>query len=130
MYATTSTGYLGTTSANTSARMLGQLIVWSSLVGSVYQKQQTSVEEWNGLSYAVASSMLAQASDNLGTVRLQGDSGVPGIQGPYVRLTGAYGTKVDVAINQEGNTNLYHVQKTTNSYTVWKEGDGTLYYEG
>lgn len=134
MYATTTTGHKEHVSQNVDTKVVQQLIVWGNIVGAITQTAQTTVEEWNGLSYADASGLQesSETSTLNGTTRqyLGGATLVqnvqPGMPAASCWATGCWGTKITTSLNRMGDTNLYHVQKTTIVYTVTGSGNTTL----
>ena len=134
MYATTTTGHREHISSNRSTKVLQQLISLGYLVGVVVQDTITTTEEWNGLSYSDAQS-LQQSSETstLNGVTRQYLGGAKfaqsGIGGASIRVPSCWGTSITTTFDRMGETNLYHVTKTTTTYTVRGYGGPVLTLE-
>ena len=133
MYATTTTGHKPHVSSSVDTKVVQQLIVWGNIDGTITQKAETTVEEWDGLSYDDAHGlMVASETSTLNGVTRNYLGGATLTQnvssGPaaYCWATGCWGTKVTTSYNKMGETNLYHVTKTTVVYTVSGSGNTTL----
>lgn len=133
MYANTTNGHRPHVSSSVDTKVVQQLIVWGNIDGTITQKAETTVEEWYGLSYADAynlqeasetSTLNGQTRNYLGGATLTQNQGFP--VAAYCWATGCWGTKITTSLNRMGDTNLYHVQKTTVVYTVYGSGNNTL----
>ena len=133
MYATTTNGHRPHISKSVDTKVVQQLIVWGNIDGTITQKAETTVEEWNGLSYTDASNLMEASETStlngitrnyLGGATLTQNQGYP--VAAYCWATGCWGTKKTTTLNRMGDTNLYHVQKTTVVYTVYGSGNNTL----
>lgn len=109
-----------------------QLIVWGNIDGTITQKAETTVEEWYGLSYTDANSLMEASETStlngytrqyLGSATL---TQAEGMVRAWCWATGCWGTKITTSLNRMGDTNLYHVAKTTTVYTVYGSGNTTL----
>ena len=132
MYATTTTGHKPHVSGSIDTKVIQQLIVWGNIDGTITQTATTTVEEWNGLSYddvqtiyeaSETSTLNGQTRNYLGGAILT-QAGVS--PAAYCWATGCWGTKVTTSFNRMGETNLYHVTKTTVEYTVSGSGATVL----
>lgn len=133
MYANTTNGHRTNVSKSVDTKVVQQLIVWGNIDGTITQKAETTVEEWYGLSYADASNLMeasetstlnGQTRNYLGGATLTQNQGYP--VAAYCWATGCWGKKITTTLNRMGDTNLYHVQKTTTEYTVYGSGNNTL----
>lgn len=131
-YATTTTGHRPHVSSSVDTKVVQQLIVWGNIDGTITQKAETTVEEWFGLSYADADDLQeASETSTLGDVTRNYLGGAILTQADvspaaYCWATGCWGTKVTTQLNRMGDTNLYHVTKTTVVYTVYGSGHTVL----
>ncbi len=132
MYANTTNGHRPHVSKSVDTKVVQQLIVWGNIDGTITQKAETTVEEWYGLSYDDANS-LQEASEtstlNGFTRQYLGGATLTQAEGmirAWCWATGCWGTKITTTLNRMGDTNLYHVQKTTVVYTVYGSGNTTL----
>ena len=133
MYANTTNGHRPNVSKSVDTKVVQQLIVWGNIDGTITQKAETTVEEWYGLSYTDANNLIEASETStlngvtrnyLGGATLTQNAGYP--VSAYCWATGCWGKKITTAINRMGDTNLYHVQKTTTEYTVYGSGNNTL----
>lgn len=133
MYATTETGHKPHISGSVDTKVIQQLIVWGNIDGTITQTANTIVEEWDGLSYdsvqniyeaSETSTLNGQTRNYLGGAILTQAQGYP--VAAYCWATGCWGTKVTTSFNRMGETNLYHVTKTTIEYTVSGSGNTVL----
>ena len=133
MYANTTNGHRTNVSKSVDTKVVQQLIVWGNIDGTITQKAETTVEEWFGLSYTDANNLIEASETStlngvtrnyLGGATLTQNHGFP--VAAYCWATGCWGKKITTTINRMGDTNLYHVQKTTTEYTVYGSGDNTL----
>lgn len=134
MYADMTKGHREHISQSVDTKVVQQLIVWGNIDGTITQTAETTVEEWYGLSYADASE-LQEASEtstlNGNTRQYLGSATLvqnvqPGMPAASCWATGCWGKKITSSLNRMGDTNLYHVQKTTVVYTVTGSGNNTL----
>ena len=132
MYATTTTGHRPHVSGSVDTKVVQQLIVWGNIDGTITQKAETVVEEWYGLAYddissvyeaSETSTLNGQTRNYLGSATL---SQASGIVRAWCYATGCWGVKKSTTFDRMGNTNLYHVTKTTITYTVYGSGNTTL----
>ena len=133
MYANTTNGHRPHVSSSVDTKVVQQLIVWGNIDGTITQKAETTVEEWYGLSYTDANNLMEASETStlngvtrnyLGGATLAQAHGYP--VAAYCWATGCWGTKVTTTLNRMGDTNLYHVTKTTVDYTVYGSGDTVL----
>ena len=118
MYATTTTGHREHVTGSKGSKVAAQLLVWNSVAGVIIQDTDTITEEWYGLSYEDALTLYeaSETSTLNGTTRpylgnaLLSQTTTPGA---YVRATSCWGTQVTTQFTRMGDTNLYHVTKTT-----------------
>lgn len=134
MYATTTTGHREHISSNRSAKVLQQLIVFGQVAGVVVQDTITTTEEWNGLSYSDALNLQesSETSTLNGTTRQYLGSALltqTGIGAAWMRVPNCWGESITTTFDRIGDTNLYHVTKTTTQYNVRGEGGPVLILE-
>lgn len=58
MYATTTTGHIQHTSGSQDTKVLQLLIIWQTVAGAIVQDASTTIEQWVGLSYSDAMSLV------------------------------------------------------------------------
>lgn len=132
MYANTTNGHRPHVSKNKQTKVIQQLYFQATgaLVGLIIQDEETTTEEWYGLSYSDANSVCtASETSVLNGVTRQYLGGATlsynVLLGGWTRVPSCWGTKVTSTLQRMGNTNLYQVTKTTTVYTVRNAGENT-----
>ena len=130
MYANTTTGMRPNVSKTKETKVIQMLYFFTTVVGVIIQDVTTTTEEWFGLNYDDAdglcvsseTSTLAGVTRNyLGSARLSYDV----IGGGWCRSPSCWGTKIVTSMNRMGETNCYHVTRTTTTYEVRRSGQNT-----
>lgn len=127
MYATTTTGHRTNVTKSKETKVVQQLYSLGTLMGVILQDTETTTEEWFGLnqSDAINQCTASETSTLNGTTRNYLGSAmlaVNGLGGAWCRMPNCWGTRVTSQMNRMGDTNLYHVTRTTTTLTVRSSG--------
>ena len=130
MYANPDSSHRTIVSRSRESRVLQQLYFYMTVVGVMIQDTETTTEEWFGLSQtdAVALCTASETSTLGGTTRSYLGGALlehQTVGGGWIRCPNCWGTKVTSSIDRMGDTNLYHVQRTTTVYSVRSTGVDT-----
>ena len=127
MYANTTTGHRPHVTGSKSSRVLQQLIVFNTVSGVIIQDQTQTTEEWFGLSYTDVQSIYEASETSVlngvtrhyfGSAKLAQNT----TPGAWCRTPSCWGTQITTSYDRMGDTNLYHVTKTTTEFTVRSSG--------
>ena len=127
MYANTSTGHIEHVSGSQDTKVLQLLVIWQTVAGAIIQDSTTTVEEWVGLSYDDAMSVVEsyERSTLNDVTRNYLGNAVLTYHGSWIRCVSCWGTKVTSTFSRMSGTNCYQVTKTTTVYTARGTGSGT-----
>jgi hypothetical protein len=130
MYANTTNGYRPHVSVQKDSKVLQAMNINGNYCRLI-QSTTTTTEEWFGLSYDDAQSVCVasetsvlngQTRNYLGGARISVSSGGAS---SWATIEGCWGTRVVSQLQRMGDTNLYHVSRTTDALDVTNNG-GTM----
>lgn len=127
MYANTTNGHREHVSVSKTKRVLQAMSINNNYCRLI-QTSTTTTEEWYGLSYSDASGVCVASETSIlgGTTRnyLGGAKITVSTSGvsQWATIEGCWGTRVTSQMQRMGDTNLYHVTKTTEELDVTNNG--------
>lgn len=130
MFATITSGHRQNVTESKESKVIQMLYFFTSVVGVIIQDITTTTEEWFGLSHTDASQLCisSETSTLNGTERAYLGSALLSynvLGGGWCRSPSCWGVKVVTSINRMGETNCYHVTRTTTTYSVRGAGENT-----
>lgn len=127
MYATTTTGHRPHVTVQKNSKVLQAMNINSNYCRLI-QTSTTTTEEWFGLNYTDASTVCvaSETSTLNGTTRnYLGSAKITVSTGgatTWATIEGCWGTRITSQLQRMGDTNLYHVVKTTEVLNVTNNG--------
>lgn len=127
MYATTETGHREHVSTSKSSKVIQAMNI-NGMYCRLIQTSDVTTEEWLGLNYSDAQSVCVASESSslngvtrpyLGSARISVSSGGAS---QWATVSGCWGTRVTSQLQRMGDTNCYHVTRTTEILSVTNSG--------